>query len=83
MKAGEHAVIMWAVIPKDKYHKVHLPDGCFAKAFHIGEIQQLVQKQECMHWASIMAVALQKLAVKLCPEIAESPIIRIDKGFEI
>lgn len=77
IKAGDDVVVMYAVIPKEQYGKLNMPDGSFAKAFHIGKVEQLVQFQECKHWGMMMTVSLQRLARKLCPEIAESPIIRI------
>lgn len=71
---------MYAVIPKEQYHKLSMPNGSFAKAFTIGKIEQLVQMKECKHWGMIMALSLQTLAKKLCPEIADSPIIHLDGG---
>lgn len=77
MKTGDDCIVMYAVIPKDQYGKVLLPDGSFAKAFQIGKVEQLVQMQECKHWGMLMSVSLQRLAKKLCPEVADSPIIRL------
>lgn len=80
MKTGDKVVVMYAIIPEEQYGKLSMPPGSFAKAFQIGPIEQLVQQQECKHWGMIMAVSLQRLARKLCPEIAESKLIHLNSG---
>lgn len=78
MKTGDEVVLLYAVIPKEKYDKLSIPDGSFAKAIIAGKVESFVQMSECRNWGMLVATSLQILARKICPDVANSPIIQLD-----
>ena len=77
IKADEEVIFMYVILPKDKYGKVSLPHGSYAKAIEVGRLKDLLDRKECFTWAGFMAESINRLARKLLPELAESKIIKL------
>lgn len=77
IRAEEEVVLMYVIVPKEKYGKVSLPHGCFAKAIEVGKMQGLLDRKECFTWGGFIAEGINRLARKLMPELAESKIIKL------
>ena len=66
-KPGDEVVLLYAVINKNEWDKVKLPDGCHAKAFEVGRIDDLIESQVCRGWGAMCAASMNRLAKKICP----------------
>lgn len=77
IEANDDVVVLFAVIPKDDLKKCDLPKTGFYKAWEVGELKTLVDVRTCKGWGAMIAAALNRLSRKLCPEISESPIIKL------
>lgn len=77
IKPDEEVVFMYVVVSKDKYGKVSLPHGSYAKAIEIGQFKELLDRKECFTWAGFAAESLHKLARTIMPELAESKLIKL------
>lgn len=78
MKTGDAVIVMYAVIPAEKWDDVKLPEGCFAKAFNVGNIEDLVQVHPCKGWGAMMAASINRLAKKICPDRANLLVEGLD-----
>lgn len=82
MKAGDEIVVLYAVVPKEKYNRVQIPDGSFAKAFQVGPIEEFISKKVCIATGNMLSVALNRLARKHCPELVPT-LIEMPEGHPI
>lgn len=73
---GDEVILVYAVLKRQDWEKVKFPQGCYAKAFETGPIERMVDTQTCKGWGAMMAASINRLAKKLCPDVANSPIIR-------
>ncbi len=71
MNPGDKVIVMYCVLPADKWDGVKLPQGSFAKAFDVGTIDDLTEVQACKGWGAMMAASINRLAKKLCPDRAQ------------
>lgn len=67
MKTGDHVIVVYAILPADKWDGVKFPKGTYAKAFNAGPIESFGQVQTCREWGALMAASFNKLAKKICP----------------
>lgn len=70
MKSSDECVFIYAIVKKEDYDKVKLPQGAsFAKALEIGPASELCNMESCRGWGAMAGIALAKLGLKLFPEV--------------
>lgn len=79
IKPDEEVVLVYAVVPKSQYGKVSFPNGCYAKAIDVGPLKGFLDRKECFTWGGFVAEGINRVARTLCPELANSKIIRLDR----
>ena len=79
INSDTEVIFIYAVVPKDQYDKVKLPEGSHAKAMEIGEARDLCDMEACKGWGAITGIALSKLGLRLFPEIHR--IMNPERGF--
>lgn len=65
----EEVVFFYGIVPKDKWDKVSLPHGSFAKALEIGEAQEICDMEKCRSWGAMAGISLARLGRALFPFI--------------
>jgi hypothetical protein len=79
IEANTEMVFIYGMVPKELYDKVKFPDGSVAKALGC-QPMDFTEWNECKKYGAIVAAALGRFAMKVCPELCNSPIIKSPDG---
>ncbi len=69
IRHDSEVVFVFAVIRKEDYSKLKIPDGSMAKALEIGEATELCDMEKCKGWGGIAGIGLARLGKRMFPEI--------------
>lgn len=72
IEPGTEVVLAYVIVPRDKWEDCKFPSGCYAKAYEVGQIETLIDQSQAKGWGAMIAVAICRLAVFLCPDQAEA-----------
>ena len=75
INADEEVVLMWVIVPQDKYDQIKLSDRCYAKSVSVGKMGDLTRRMYCAHWGLTIAKSIERLAGFCCPELVDRKII--------